>query len=115
MPIHEGNYPSENLNLIDLHLRYHWYVREKMAAYKWIPIVCLTPLIFHNYWLVLTIPAFTALMFDHYFEAFFHWRHRQDRIFNLRLEFATQLAKPTYKMRRVQLFEALSDGLSRIN
>jgi len=63
---------------------------------------------------VLTIPAFTALMFDHYFEAFFHWRHRQDRIFNLRLEFATQLAKPTYKMRRVQLFEALSDGLSRI-
>ena len=75
-----------------------------MAAYKWIPIACLTPMLFHNYWLVLVIPAFTALMFDHYFEAFFHWRHSHDLIINLRLEFATKLAKPTHKMRRVQLF-----------
>jgi hypothetical protein len=67
MPIHEGNYPTENLNLIDLHLRYHWYVREKMAPYKWLPIACLTPLLFHNFWLVMAIPAFTVYMFDHYF------------------------------------------------
>ena len=75
-----------------------------MAPYKWIPIVCLTPLLFHNFWLVMAVPAFTAYMFDHYFENFFHWRHSKDRIFNLRLEFATKLAKPVNKVRRVQLF-----------
>lgn len=64
-----------------------------MAPYKWIPILCMTPLLFHNYWLVLAIPYFTVKMFDHYFESFFVWRYKKEPLINLRNEFITKLSK----------------------
>lgn len=26
-PVHEGNFTNENLNIIDVHLRYRWFAR----------------------------------------------------------------------------------------
>jgi hypothetical protein len=55
-----------------------------MAAYKWIPILLITPLFLHNFYLTLAIPYFTVQMFDHYFEAFFIWRYKHRPIINVR-------------------------------
>ena len=66
-----------------------------MAPYKWIPIALLTPLLFQNFWVTLIIPYFTVEMFDHYFESFFVWRYKKERIINVRNEFVAKLTKET--------------------
>jgi hypothetical protein len=64
-----------------------------MAPYKWLPIAMLTPLLYRSYWMVLLVPWFTVKMFDHYFERFFLWRYRNERVINLRGEFVGRLSK----------------------
>lgn len=76
-----------------MHLRYRWWVREKMSVYKWVPIVLMTPVIFRSFFAMVLVPYATVKLFDHYFESFFLWRYRKERIINVRNEFVTKLSK----------------------
>jgi len=49
------------------------------------------------------IPYFTVSMFDHYFERLFAWRHRNDRIINVRSEFVSKLSKQKSKFWVMQI------------
>lgn len=88
-----------------------------MAPYKWLPILAMTPVLFRSIWLVAIIPYFTASMFDHYFERFFLWRHRQDRIINMRNEFVSKLSKEksTSAIMQTKWGGFISSRLWRIN
>lgn len=68
-----------------------------MAFYKWIPILAMTPILYRSYYLVLIFPWGFTKLFDHYFERFFLWRHRNEKIINMRYEFVTKLSKELCK------------------
>lgn len=68
-----------------------------MAFYKWLPILAMTPLLYRSYYLVLVVPWGFTKLFDHYFERFFLWRHRNEKIINMRYEFVTKLSKERCK------------------
>ena len=68
-----------------------------MAFYKWVPILAMTPLLYRSYYLVLVVPWGFTKLFDHYFERFFLWRHRNEKIINMRYQFVTKLSKERCK------------------
>ena len=89
-----------------------------MSIYKWTPIAIMTPLLFRNFYATLIVPWVITNLFDHYFERFFLWRFRKQRVINLRNEFITKLSKPRSKIRydedkrrRLDLFEAIHKNL----
>jgi DNA primase catalytic subunit len=91
-----------------------------MAIYKWTPVIMMTPMIMKHGLLLFLIPYVTTRLFDHYFESYFLWKHRQDKIINIREEFATKLSKPKStrnitidKLRRMELFKNIYNNLKR--
>ena len=85
-------YKSENLNIIDLHLRYHQYIHEKLALYKWGPSL-LMALVFRLNAFSLVFPVIHFALVDRYFKNFLIWKYSDDKIINVRSEFVTKLSK----------------------
>lgn len=89
-----------------------------MSVYKWTPIILLTPFIFRNAFALALVPWAAVKLFDHYFERYFLWKYRNERIINVRNEFITKLSKSksnlgvmTDKIRRIALFDAIEKNL----
>ena len=89
-------YLTENLNIIDLHLRYNQYIFEEMAPYKWLPSI-LVPLIKRFSLPSLIFPLIYVNLFDLYFKPYFIWRKSKENIINIRKEFTSKLSKKKSK------------------
>ena len=85
-------YPQENLAIIDLHLRYHQYISQKMAIYKWAPSLCFVLLTRFSL-PGLIFPLFYTKFVDYYFKEFFIWKESDKKIISIRKEFITKLSK----------------------
>lgn len=116
-PTPNNLYEHENLNIVDMHLRYHQYVFEEMAPYKWIPGL-LVPILSRLSASSLLFPLIYVNLFDFYLKPFFVWKHRNDPIINIQREFAVKLSKPIStspsiidKKRRVYLYQEMENIL----
>lgn len=67
-------YRSENLNIIDMHLRYHQFIHEKLAIYKWVPSFAIMAA-FKFRPLSLLFPIFFTNIVDFYFKDFLIWKY----------------------------------------
>jgi hypothetical protein len=76
-------YRSENLNIIDMHLRYYQFVHEKMTIYKWLPSILVVAATKLNP-IGLLFPFVYVNLFDKYFEKFMIWKYSNDKIINIR-------------------------------
>lgn len=89
--IHEA-YKAENLNIIDLHLRYHQYIHEKLTLFKWVPSLVVLAITRFNP-IGLIFPLVYTHAVDYYFSDFLTWKYSRDKIINIRGEFTPKLSK----------------------
>ena len=75
-----------------MHLKFHQYVHEKMAVFKWVPSILGFALLKGNI-IGLLLPIAWVKFVDHYFKDFYIWREAQNKIINLRREFSGKLCK----------------------
>ena len=65
-----------------------------MAPYKWTPIIFLTIMRLAQLRRPLILfPLAYTMLFDHYMHPFFAWMHKDDKIINMKYEFAAKLSK----------------------
>ena len=83
-----------------MHLRYHQFIMEKMAPYKWVPSFLFGALARFNV-VGLIFPVFYTSAFDHYFKDFFMWKYSKHKMINMRYEFITKLSKPKSKWKNI--------------
>lgn len=75
-----------------MHLKYHQFIHEKLALYKWGPAL-LVAFVFKFNMVSLVFPVVHFAFVDRYFKKFLVWKYSQDKIINIRSEFATKLSK----------------------